>query len=101
MEDISVLGEAEPGVVLRRQLLQDPPGDRPGVAGGRAEFRQHHVTPGNHRVEDRHVYREGERERGPAPGWRSEEGISTRRGRRFHRGICREENKRERAGRDL
>jgi len=42
VEDVGVLREAEPGVGLRRQLLQDPPSHRPRVPRHRAEHRQHH-----------------------------------------------------------
>lgn len=54
MEDVAILREAEPGVGLRRKLLEDAAGDGAGVAGDGAELRQHHRASGHQSVEDRH-----------------------------------------------
>lgn len=55
VEDVGVLREAEPGVGLRRQLLQDPPCHRPRVPRHRAELCQHHRSPSHHRIQYRHL----------------------------------------------
>lgn len=57
MEDVAILREAEPGVGLRRKLLEDAAGDGAGVAGDGAELRQHHRASGHQSVEDRHRLR--------------------------------------------
>lgn len=55
VEDVSILGEANPRIGLRRKLLQNPASYRPCVPGDGAELGQHHGAPSNNRVEYRHL----------------------------------------------
>jgi len=54
VKDVAILREAEPGVGLRRKLLEDAAGDGAGVAGDGAELRQHYRASGHQGVEYRH-----------------------------------------------
>ena len=54
MEDVSFLGETEPGFRVRRYLLQDAPSHRSRVARHRTELCEHHRSPSHQRVQDRH-----------------------------------------------
>ena len=54
MEDVMILGEAKPGLGLRRQLLQNPADNGSGVTRHSAELRQHRHAPGNQSVQNRH-----------------------------------------------
>lgn len=55
MKDVSVLGVRHVAVIVARDLLEDLPGDHAGVGlGDAAELRQHHRSPRNKRVLDRH-----------------------------------------------
>jgi len=54
VKDVAILRETEPGVGLRRKLLDDAAGDSAGVAGDGAELRQHYGASGHQGVEYRH-----------------------------------------------
>lgn len=54
MKDVSILREAEPGIGLRRKILEDPPSQSAGVSRHGAELRQHHRPTSHHRVQNRH-----------------------------------------------
>lgn len=47
---VAILGEAEPGIGFRRQILEDPAGDGADVAGDGGKLRQHQRFPRHHRV---------------------------------------------------
>ena len=54
VEDVAVLREAEAGVGVGRQLLEDAAGDGAGVARDGGELGQHDGAARHQRVHDRH-----------------------------------------------
>lgn len=58
VEYVTVLGETEPRIGLRRQLLQYPPRHGAGVPRHGAELRQHRRPPRHHRVQNCHSPRD-------------------------------------------
>ena len=54
MEDVAILREAEPGIGLRRKLLEDPASHGSRIPRHGAELRQHHRPPSHHRIQNRH-----------------------------------------------